>query len=315
MSAVKDDAKNPAAAAKTAARKRGLGRGLEALLGPKAEVPALEAGAGDVLRHLPVDSLAPGKYQPRKHWDEDKLEELAESIRAQGVIQPIVVRETREHGGKTYEIIAGERRWRASRLAGLSEIPVVVREVDDRTVVAMALIENIQREDLNPLEEASALQRLIDEFDLTHAQAAGAVGRSRAAVSNLLRLLELPPAIRALLEARRLEMGHARALLTLAPELASKLASDAAEHGWSVREVEHRAQQFALGKVPEGKRARPTKVRPQADIVTLERELSESLNTQVNVLHGRGGKGRLVIHYSNLDTLEGVLEKLRPGRE
>ncbi|HEU4774129.1 MAG TPA: ParB/RepB/Spo0J family partition protein [Lysobacter sp.] len=314
MSAVKDDAKNPAAA-KTAARKRGLGRGLEALLGPKAEVPALEAGAGDVLRHLPVDSLAPGKYQPRKHWDEDKLEELAESIRAQGVIQPIVVRETREHGGKTYEIIAGERRWRASRLAGLSEIPVVVREVDDRTVVAMALIENIQREDLNPLEEASALQRLIDEFDLTHAQAAGAVGRSRAAVSNLLRLLELPPAIRALLEARRLEMGHARALLTLAPELASKLASDAAEHGWSVREVEHRAQQFALGKVPEGKRARPTRARPQADIVTLERELSESLNTQVNVLHGRGGKGRLVIHYSNLDTLEGVLEKLRPGRE
>ncbi|QOD91205.1 ParB/RepB/Spo0J family partition protein [Lysobacter sp. CW239] len=314
MSAVKDDAKNPAAA-KTAARKRGLGRGLEALLGPKAEVPALEAGAGDVLRHLPVDALAPGRYQPRKHWDEDKLEELAESIRAQGVIQPIVVRETREHGGKTYEIIAGERRWRASRLAGLSEIPVVVREVDDRTVIAMALIENIQREDLNPLEEASALQRLIDEFDLTHAQAAGAVGRSRAAVSNLLRLLELPPAIRALLEARRLEMGHARALLTLAPELASKLASEAAEHGWSVREVEHRAQQFALGKVPEGKRARPTKARPQADIVSLERELSESLNTQVSVLHGRGGKGRLVIHYSNLDTLEGVLEKLRPGRE
>ncbi|MGV8941154.1 MAG: ParB/RepB/Spo0J family partition protein [Lysobacter sp.] len=314
MSAVKDDAKNPAAA-KTAARKRGLGRGLEALLGPKAEVPALEAAAGDVLHHLPVDSLAPGKYQPRKHWDQDKLEELAESIRAQGVIQPIVVRETREHGGKTYEIIAGERRWRASRLAGLSEIPVVVRDVDDRTVVAMALIENIQREDLNPLEEASALQRLIDEFDLTHAQAAGAVGRSRAAVSNLLRLLELPPAIRALLEARRLEMGHARALLTLAPELASKLASDAAEHGWSVREVEHRAQQFALGKVPEGKRARPTKVRPQADIVTLERELSETLNTQVNVLHGRGGKGRLVIHYSNLDTLEGVLEKLRPVRD
>lgn len=315
MSAVKDD--NPStspAASRATAKKRGLGRGLEALLGPKAEVPALEAGAGDVLRHLPIDSLAPGKYQPRKYWDEDKLEELAESIRAQGVIQPIVVRETREHGGRTYEIIAGERRWRASRLAGLSEIPVVVREVDDRTVVAMALIENIQREDLNPLEEASALQRLIDEFDLTHAQAAGAVGRSRAAVSNLLRLLELPPAIRALLEARRLEMGHARALLTLAPDLASKLASDAAEHGWSVREVEHRAQQFALGKVPGGKRARATRPRPQADIVSLERELSESLNTKVNVLHGRGGKGRLVIHYSDLDSLDGVLEKLR-GRD
>ena len=291
-----------------AAKKRGLGRGLEALLGPKAEAPALEATAGDTLRTLPIDAVAPGRYQPRKTMDDAKLKELAESIRAQGVIQPIVVRDL---GGRSYEIIAGERRWRASRLAGLAEIPVVVREVDDRTVVAMALIENIQREDLNPLEEATALQRLIDEFDLTHAQAAEAVGRSRAAVSNLLRLLELPPAIRALVESKRLEMGHARALLTLSPELASKLAADAAEHGWSVREVEHRAQQFALGRVPEGKRAKPAKAKPQADIVTLERELSESLNTKVNVLHGRGGKGRLVIHYSDLDSLEGVLEKLR----
>ena len=300
-------------AAKTAsaAKKRGLGRGLEALLGPKSEAPALEAAPGDTLHSLPVDALTAGKYQPRKHWDEDKLAELAESIKAQGVIQPIVVREIADHGGRTYEIIAGERRWRASKQAGLAEVPVVVREVDDRTVVAMALIENIQREDLNPLEEANALQRLIDEFDLTHAQAAEAVGRSRAAVSNLLRLLELPPAIRALVESRRLEMGHARALLTLAPELAAKLAADAAEHGWSVREVEHRAQQFALGRVPEGKRAKPAKAKPQADIVTLERELSESLNTKVNVLHGRGGKGRLVIHYSDLDSLEGVLEKLR----
>ncbi|MFP7725774.1 ParB/RepB/Spo0J family partition protein [Lysobacter sp. D1-1-M9] len=310
------------AAAGGAAKKRGLGRGLEALLGPKAAAgaPALEASPDDTLRTLPVDALAPGKYQPRKHWDQDKLAELAESIKAQGVIQPIVVREVvREarngeavRGSRTYEIIAGERRWRASKLAGLSDIPVVVREVDDRTVVAMALIENIQREDLNPLEEATALQRLIDEFDLTHAQAAEAVGRSRAAVSNLLRLLELPPAIRALVESRRLEMGHARALLTLSPELAGKLASDAAEHGWSVREVEHRAQQFALGRVPDsGRKPRPGKVKPQADIVTLERELSESLSTKVNVLHGRGGKGRLVIHYSDLDSLEGVLEKLR----
>ncbi|MBZ4038089.1 ParB/RepB/Spo0J family partition protein [Novilysobacter selenitireducens] len=300
-------------AAKTAsaAKKRGLGRGLEALLGPKSEAPALEAAPGDTLHSLPVDALTAGKYQPRKHWDEDKLAELAESIKAQGVIQPIVVREIADHGGRTYEIIAGERRWRASKQAGLAEVPVVVREVDDRTVVAMALIENIQREDLNPLEEANALQRLIDEFDLTHAQAAEAVGRSRAAVSNLLRLLELPPAIRALVESRRLEMGHARALLTLAPELAAKLAADAAEHGWSVREVEHRAQQFALGKVPEGKRSKPAKAKPQADIVSLERELAESLNTKVNVLHGRGGKGRLVIHYSDLDALDGVLEKLR----
>jgi ParB family chromosome partitioning protein len=190
-----------------------------------------------------------------------------------------------------------------------------VREVDDRTVVAMALIENIQREDLNPLEEAQALQRLIDEFDLTHAQAAEAVGRSRAAVSNLLRLLELPPAIRALLEARRLEMGHARALLTLSPELASRLASEAAEHGWSVREVEHRAQQFAAGRVPATGRRRPaTRARPQADIAALETELSEVLATRVNIAHGRGNKGRLVIHYTDLDTLDGVLERLRGQR-
>ncbi|MBB6600429.1 ParB/RepB/Spo0J family partition protein [Luteimonas sp. MC1825] len=302
------------APAKGAAKKRGLGRGLEALLGPKAaEAPVLEARPGDTLRTLPVDALAPGKYQPRRSMDPDKLTELAESIKAQGVIQPIVVRQLPD---RTYEIIAGERRWRASRQAGLAEIPAVVREVDDRTVVAMALIENIQREDLNPLEEAQALQRLIDEFDLTHAQAAEAVGRSRAAVSNLLRLLELPPAIRALLEAKRLEMGHARALLTLSPELASKLASDAAEHGWSVREVEHRAQQFAAGRVPANgrKKAATGKARPQADIAALETELSESLATRVSIAHGRGNKGRLVIHYSDLDTLDGVLERLRAQR-
>lgn len=297
-------------AAKAApAKKRGLGRGLEALLGPKAAAaaPVLEATPNDALRSLPVDALTPGRYQPRRGMDADKLTELSESIKAQGVIQPIVVRQL---GDRTYEIIAGERRWRASRQAGLAEIPAVVRDVDDRTVVAMALIENIQREDLNPLEEAQALQRLIEEFDLTHAQAAEAVGRSRAAVSNLLRLLELPPAIRALLEARRLEMGHARALLTLSPELASKLASDAAEHGWSVREVEHRAQQFAAGKVPVAKKG-GAKARPQADIASLETELSETLGTQVSIAHGRGGKGRLVIHYSDLDTLDGVLERLR----
>ena len=303
-------------ATKSAPKKRGLGRGLEALLGPKAaaEAPALEAQPGDSLRTLPVDALAPGKYQPRKTMDDAKLSELAESIRAQGVIQPIVVREIASaRGGRTWEIIAGERRWRASRLAGLAEIPVVVREVDDRTVVAMALIENIQREDLNPLEEAQALQRLIDEFMLTHAQAAGAVGRSRAAVSNLLRLLELPPAIRKLLEERRLEMGHARALLTLSSDLASRLAAEAAEHGWSVREVEHRAQQFAEGRVP-GRKGRGAGARPrpqQADIAALENELAQALGAKVSIAHGRGGKGRLVIHYSDLDTLDGVLERLR----
>ncbi|MGN6514060.1 MAG: ParB/RepB/Spo0J family partition protein [Lysobacteraceae bacterium] len=300
-----------------AAKKRGLGRGLEALLGPKAaaEAPALEAQPGEALQTLPIDALTPGKYQPRRTMDQAKLAELADSIRAQGVIQPIVVRAlSAERGGKVYEIIAGERRWRASRLAGLTDVPVVVRTVDDRTVVAMALIENIQREDLNPLEEAQSLQRLIDEFDLTHAQAAEAVGRSRAAVSNLLRLLELPAEIRVLVETRALEMGHARALLTLAPQAAVALARQAAEHGWSVREVEHRVQQLGAGQVPAGtaaKKAKAAKARPQADIASLERELSESLGTRVNVLHGRGGKGRLVIHYGDLDSLEGVLERLR----
>ena len=295
----------------SAPKKRGLGRGLEALLGPKAaETPPPEAQPGEALRTLPVQQLQPGKYQPRMQMDASKLTELAESIKAQGVIQPIVVRELSP--GK-FEIVAGERRWRASQEAGLAEVPVVVRDLDDRTVIAMALIENIQREDLNPLEEAQSLQRLINEFSLTHAEAAEAVGRSRAAVSNLLRLLELPPAIRALLEARRLEMGHARALLTLSPDLASKLASDAAEQGWSVREVEHRAQQFAAGKVPvNSKKAKPAKAAPQPDIASLETELSESLGTRVTIAHGRGGKGKLIIQYTDLDTLDGVLERLRP---
>ncbi len=298
-------------------KKRGLGRGLEALLGPKAaaEAPALEAAPGDQLSVLPIDALTPGKYQPRRAMDPDKLTELAESIKAQGVIQPVVVREIdRDKGGKVYEIIAGERRWRASQQAGLTEIPVVIREVDDRTVVAMALIENIQREDLNPLEEAQALQRLIDEFDLTHAQAAEAVGRSRASVSNLLRLLELPPDIRTLVETRAIEMGHARALLSLTPQAAVALARQAAEHGWSVREVEHRVQQYSAGQVPtgtKGKAAKPAKAKPEADLVTLERELSENLGTAVNLLHGRGGKGRLVIHYTDLDVLDGILERLK----
>ena len=295
----------------SAPKKRGLGRGLEALLGPKAaETPPPEAQPGEALRTVPVQQLQPGKYQPRMQMDASKLTELAESIKAQGVIQPIVVRELSP--GK-FEIVAGERRWRASQEAGLAEVPVVVRDLDDRTVIAMALIENIQREDLNPLEEAQSLQRLINEFALTHAEAAEAVGRSRAAVSNLLRLLELPPAIRALLEARRLEMGHARALLTLSPDLAIKLASDAAEQGWSVREVEHRAQQFAAGKVPvTGKKAKPAKAAPQPDIASLETELSESLGTRVTIAHGRGGKGKLIIQYTDLDTLDGVLERLRP---
>jgi ParB family chromosome partitioning protein len=305
----------------TPAKKRGLGRGLEALLGNAGRItPAFgtsAAGAGSAahaesITTLPIDALQAGRYQPRTGMDPTRLEELADSIRVQGVIQPIVVRmlDATGRNGASHEIIAGERRWRAARLAGLADVPVVLRTADDRAVIAMSLIENIQREDLNPLEEAHALLRLIDEFELTHQQAAEAVGRSRAAVSNLLRLLELPAAIRALLESRQLEMGHARALLTLAAEAATHLASQAAENGWSVREVERRAQLLAQGKLPSTTRKAPPK-RVDADIAALERELGETLNTRVAVQHGRGGGGKLVIHYHDLDTLEGVLERLR----
>jgi ParB family transcriptional regulator, chromosome partitioning protein len=299
-----------------ATRKTGLGRGLDALLGNSAQrgpspTQATPAElAGDGLRQIKLDHLQPGKYQPRSAIDPGALSELADSIRAQGVIQPIVAREI---ASGRFEIIAGERRWRAAREAGLDTVPVVLRDVDDRSVIAMALIENIQREDLNPLEEALALSRLIDEFSLTHQNAAEAVGRSRAAVSNLLRLLELPPEIRALLEARRLEMGHARALLTLAPQAAIGLAREAAENGLSVREVERRAQQLAQGKLPTGKREPAPAKRNDADIATLERELSEVLNAKVAVQHGRGGRGKLVIQYHGLDVLDGILERIRGG--
>ncbi len=305
----------------SAAKKRGLGRGLDALLGPKGAVTPVSVAAvaepqpGDALKRLPVKQLQPGKFQPRRTMDDDKLRELAESIKAQGVVQPVVVRPLAGGtGGKDrYEIVAGERRWRATQLAGLIEIPAVVRQLDDRTVVAMALIENIQREDLNPLEEAQALQRLIDEFDLTHAQAAEAVGRSRAAVSNLLRLLELPEDIRVLVQTRALEMGHARALLSLAPQAAIALARQAATERWSVREVEHRVQQLAAGKLAGAGRPRGNgKATPaSADIAALENELSELLASKVALQQGRGGRGKLVIHYGSLDALDGVLDRLR----
>ncbi|HMB56303.1 MAG TPA: ParB/RepB/Spo0J family partition protein, partial [Arenimonas sp.] len=287
-------------------KKRGLGRGLDALLGTSKAAAAAtpEEIRSDAMRTLAIDLMQPGKYQPRTGMDPERLAELAESIKAQGVIQPIVVREIGKH---KYEIIAGERRWRAAKQAGLTEIPVVLREVDDRAVIAMALIENIQREDLNPLEEALALSRLIDEFSLTHQQAAEAVGRSRAAVSNLLRLLELPEEIRKLLEDKKLEMGHARALLTLVPQAAIALAKDAAENGLSVREVERRAQQLAQGKIPSKKAAVPAK-KADADIALLERELGERLGAKVAVQHGRGGRGKLVIAYHGLEALEGILE-------
>lgn len=282
------------------AKKRGLGRGLDALLGDAA--PA-EPVANESTTTLPVESLQPGKYQPRTGMDPERLAELSASIRVHGVVQPVVVRRI---GASRYEIIAGERRWRAAQQAGLHDIPVVVRDIPDQAAIAIALIENIQREDLNPLEEAQALKRLIDEFDLTHQDAADAVGRSRAAVSNLLRLLELAPEARRLLEAKKIDMGHARALLTLPTLLQVRLATQAAEHGWSVRELEAEAR-----KAQAQPKAAATKPRRDVNVQTLENELSERLAARVAIQQGRGGRGKLVIAYNSLDELDGILARIR----
>ena len=284
-----------------AAKKRGLGRGLDALLG-QPEEPAAADGA---LETLAVSAIQPGRYQPRRHFDDAALDELAASIKTQGLLQPLVVRAVAR--GR-YELIAGERRWRAAQRAGLTELPALVREVPEQTVLALALIENIQREDLSPREEAQALQRLIEEFGLTHQQTADAVGRSRAAVSNLLRLLELPAPVRALLDARKLEMGHARALATLPDKLAVRLAEQAAAEGWSVRDLEaaaRAAQTSSAAPRPAARKAR------DADLAALERELSERLATRVQLKTGRGGRGTLLLHYHSLDALDGLLARLR----
>ena len=287
-----------------AAKKRGLGaRDLDVLLGvPESDSAADTEGE---LRSIDTQRIQPGKYQPRQSMDEDRLQELAASIKAQGLIQPIVVRAI---APQKFEIIAGERRWRAAQLAGLREIPALVREVKDQAVVAMALIENIQREELAPLEEAQALQRLITEFKLTHQSAADAIGRSRASVSNLLRLLELPAEIKQMLETHTLDMGHARALLTLDGRLALGLARQAAERGWSVRELEDAARKAQTAPKGKAKTAAPPR---DADVVALERELAEKLAARVMVQHGRGGRGKLVIAYHSLEELEGILERIR----
>jgi ParB family chromosome partitioning protein len=287
----------------SAAKRRGLGsRDLDVLLGSADDNDAQPTG--ETLENLPVGSIRPGKYQPRRHFDDAALEELAASIKTQGLIQPIVVRDA---GRGQYELIAGERRWRAAQKAGLAQIPAVVRDIPAQSALAVALIENIQREELTALEEAQALRRLIDEFKLSQQQAADAVGRSRAAVANLLRLLDLPEEIRDLLDEGRIEMGHARALLTLSAPRAIALAEKAADHEWSVRELE---QAVRLAQLPKGngaKRARDV----DPDIASLERELSGNLGTRVEIAQGRGKRGKLVIHYHDHDALEGILEKLR----
>ena len=294
------------------ARKKRLGRGLDALLSkPIAETMAV-AGvpATEGLRQIPVDLLRRGQYQPRIDIRQDTLEDLAESIRAQGVVQPIIARPVGKDGNvQRYEIVAGERRWRAAQMAGLEKIPAIVRDVPDETAIAMALIENIQREDLNPLEESRALDQLIREFDLTHAEASKAVGRSRAAVSNLLRLQELSDKVKPMLEARQFEMGHARALLSISNAVQQHdAARQVVKKGLSVRETERLVRRM-LDNVGNKLAAKPA-IAGNADIRRLEIEISEKLGAKVHIDHTKKGAGKVVIGYHNLDELDGILKHI-----
>jgi len=281
-----------------------LGRGIDALLGGSVDDVAEDRAEKDgTLRQIAVDLLQRGKYQPRSHMDKEALAELAESIKQQGVVQPIVVRPI---GEGRFEIVAGERRWRASQLAGLDKIPALVREIPDEAAIAVALIENIQRENLNPVEEANALQRLANEFHLTHEQVASHVGRSRVAVSNLLRLLNLNSDVRAMLEKGELDMGHGRALLALEGAAQSQAARQIAQKGLSVREAE------ALVRHAQGKpKASPKSIKVDADTADLQRELSDRLGAKVSLSHNKTGKGKLVIEYNSLDELDGIIQKIK----
>ena len=293
------------------AKRKSLGRGLDALLS-SATAPVDEPAGSGELKELPVDLLERGQYQPRSDMREETIAELADSIKARGVVQPIVVRPLGKRGGEQhYEIVAGERRWRAAQLAGLHAIPAVVREIPDEAAVAMALIENIQREDLNPLEEARALDQLVEKFGLSHAAAAAAVGRSRVAVTNLLRLLELPSPIKTLLEDREIGMGHARAMLGVSsPELMVELARRVVRSGLSVRETEAAVRKLSAGSTGARSGQRKRSGRKDADVERLEVELSEKLGAAVSIEYGARG-GRVVIRYHTTDELEGILAHVR----
>jgi ParB family transcriptional regulator, chromosome partitioning protein len=299
-------------------KRKGLGKGLDALLsaglGVTAPAPEMPITPGEAdqkieykdgkLAHLPVELIQRGKYQPRRDMHPEALEELAESIKVQGVMQPIVVRAI---GEGRYEIIAGERRWRATQLAGLDKIPAVIRDVPDEAAIAMALIENIQRENLNPIEEAVALKRLQDEFELTHAEVAQAVGKSRTTITNLLRLIALSEEVKTLLEHGDLEMGHARALLTLEPQQQKEIARQIVAKGLSVRQTEALVRQYQEGQQEKVK----TEVRLSADIRRLQDQLSETLGAGVEIQQGAKGKGKLVISYNSLDELDGILAHIK----
>lgn len=281
-------------------RKRGLGRGLDALLPKENKTEAGESG--DIPGEVPLEWIRPGKYQPRTHFSEESIEELAESIKAQGVVQPILLRPL---DTDRYEIIAGERRWRAAQRAGLEKIPAVVRRVDDESAVAMSLIENIQREDLNPLEEATALRRLIDEFQYTHQEAADAVGKSRSTVTNLLRLVHLAKPVADMLVRRDLEMGHVRALLTLEQQAQAEVADAILARGLNVRQTEALVRSIGKPLPPSGQ---PVSV--DADTRRLEENLGQQLGQPVQVRHSKSGRGKLIITYNSLDELDGILSRM-----
>lgn len=282
-------------------KKPGLGRGLDVLLSTAKQ--SVRQPDELFLKKLPVEKIKPGEYQPRTSFDPEALQELADSIKAQGMVQPVVVRRV---GSGDYELIAGERRWRAAQLAEMHEIPAVIREIPDQAAAAMSLIENIQREDLNALEEASGLRRLIDEFGLTHQQTAESVGRSRAAVSNLLRLLELMPEVKDMLEQREIDMGHARALLALTNEQVQlQTAQKVVKRQLSVRDTERLVKKILEGAVE--------KITPVAspDVQRLERKLSDQLGAKVAIRYNQKGRGRMVIEYNSLDELDGILNHIQ----
>ena len=291
-------------------KRRGLGRGLDALLGGASSETTNEfepgAAPAAAVHEIAVDLIQRGRFQPRRNFDPERLQELADSIAAQGVVQPIVVRPV---GDGRFEIIAGERRWRASQQAGLHEIPVVIREVDDRTAMAVGLIEHIQRDDLNPLEEAGALSRLLNEFGLTHQDVAQAVGKSRTTVTNLLRLLDLNDDVKALVEKGALEMGHARALLGLKGSAQSDAARKVVHGGLSVRETEREVRRLLSQPASPGQKSAATALDP--DVRRLMDDLTDRLGAQVELKPGAKGKGRLIIAYNSLDELEGILEHIR----
>ncbi|SUZ49545.1 uncharacterized protein METZ01_LOCUS2399, partial [marine metagenome] len=295
-------------------KKKRLGRGLDALLSKSAselfDPITLDSKDSDSLKNIPVDLLQRGKYQPRVDIRQDTLQQLAESIRSQGVIQPIVVRPIKNSSDSNtrYEIIAGERRWRASQMAGKHEVPAIIRDIENVDAIAIALIENIQRENLNPLEEAKALSRLIAEFDITHKQAADVVGRSRVAVSNLLRLLDLSDEVKPMVEARQLEMGHARALLSLEnPSQQLSVARDIIKRGLSVRATE----KLIRGLLNHKLKLPDTKIQRDSNIKHLEKDISDKLGAKTLIIHTAKGSGKLVIKYNTLDELDGILKHIK----